>query len=73
MGSGVWAIMQFVFMPIMGSMLTDSVAAVILLSNFGPDWITSHGACADLAWLFVGRVISGITAASISTSMAMSA
>jgi len=68
----VWALMQFVSMPIMGS-LSDRFGRrpVILLSNFGLglDYILMALA-PNLAWLFVGRVISGITAASISTSMA---
>ena len=68
----VWALMQFVFMPIMGS-LSDRFGRrpVILLSNFGLglDYVLMALA-PNLAWLFVGRVISGITAASISTSMA---
>jgi DHA1 family tetracycline resistance protein-like MFS transporter len=68
----VWALMQFVSMPVMGS-LSDRFGRrpVILLSNFGLglDYILMALA-PNLAWLFVGRVISGITAASISTSMA---
>ena len=68
----VWALMQFVFMPIMGS-LSDRFGRrpVILLSNFGLglDYVLMALA-PNLAWLFVGRMISGITAASISTSMA---
>jgi DHA1 family tetracycline resistance protein-like MFS transporter len=59
-------------MPVMGS-LSDRFGRrpVILLSNFGLglDYILMALA-PNLAWLFVGRVISGITAASISTSMA---
>jgi len=59
-------------MPIMGS-LSDRFGRrpVILLSNFGlgVDYILMALA-PNLAWLFVGRLISGITAASISTAMA---
>jgi DHA1 family tetracycline resistance protein-like MFS transporter len=68
----VWALMQFLSMPVMGS-LSDRFGRrpVILLSNFGLglDYILMALA-PNLGWLFVGRVISGITAASISTSMA---
>jgi DHA1 family tetracycline resistance protein-like MFS transporter len=44
---------------------------VVLLSNFGLglDYVLMALA-PNLAWLFVGRVISGITAASVSTGMA---
>ena len=68
----VWAAMQFISMPVMGS-LSDRYGRrpVILLSNFGLglDYVLMALA-PNLAWLFVGRVISGITAASLSTSMA---
>ncbi len=68
----VWALMQFVSMPVMGA-LSDRFGRrpVILLSNFGLglDYVLMALA-PNLAWLFVGRVISGITAASISTGMA---
>ena len=68
----VWALMQFFAMPIMGA-LSDRFGrrTVILLSNFGLglDYVLMALA-PNLAWLFVGRVISGITAASISTGMA---
>ena len=68
----VWALMQFVSMPVMGA-LSDRFGRrpVILLSNFGLalDYVVMALA-PTLSWLFVGRVISGITAASISTGMA---
>ena len=68
----VWALMQFVSMPVMGA-LSDRFGRrrVILLSNLGLglDYVLMALA-PNLAWLFVGRVISGITAASISTAMA---
>jgi len=68
----VWALMQFLSMPVMGA-LSDRYGRrrVILLSNFGLglDYVLMALA-PNLAWLFVGRVISGITAASISTAMA---
>src|SRR6201988_4574881 len=68
----VWALMQFVFSPLLGS-LSDRFGRrpVVVLSNFGlsADYVLMALA-PSLAWLFVGRVISGITAASISTSFA---
>jgi DHA1 family tetracycline resistance protein-like MFS transporter len=68
----VWAVMQFVSMPVMGG-LSDRFGRrpVILLSNFGLglDYVLMALA-PNLRWLFVGRVISGVTAASISTAMA---
>src|SRR5207245_6245037 len=63
----VWALMQFVSAPVQG-VLSDRFGRrpVILLSNFGLglDYVLMAVA-PTLAWLFVGRVISGITAASI--------
>jgi DHA1 family tetracycline resistance protein-like MFS transporter len=68
----VWALMQFLSMPVMGA-LSDRFGRrrVVLLSNLGLglDYVLMALA-PNLKWLFVGRVISGITAASISTGMA---
>jgi DHA1 family tetracycline resistance protein-like MFS transporter len=65
-----WALMQFLFSPVLGS-LSDRFGRrpIILLSNFGLglDYILMALA-PNIRWLFVGRVISGITAASISTA-----
>jgi DHA1 family tetracycline resistance protein-like MFS transporter len=67
-----WALMQFFFSPILGG-LSDRFGRrpVVLLSNFGLalDYVLMALA-PSLSWLFVGRVISGITSASISTSFA---
>jgi MFS transporter, DHA1 family, tetracycline resistance protein len=67
-----WALMQFVFSPILGS-LSDRFGRrpVVLLSNFGLglDYVLMALA-PSLAWLFLGRVISGITSASVSTAFA---
>jgi DHA1 family tetracycline resistance protein-like MFS transporter len=67
-----WAAMQFFFSPILGG-LSDRFGRrpVVLLSNFGLalDYVLMALA-PSLSWLFVGRVISGITSASISTSFA---
>ena len=68
----VWALMQFVFSPVQGA-LSDRFGRrpVILMSNFGLglDYVLM-GLAPNLAWLFVGRVISGMCAASISTAFA---
>jgi MFS transporter, DHA1 family, tetracycline resistance protein len=68
----VWAAMQFVFAPVMGA-LSDRFGRrpVVLLSNFGLgcDYVLMALA-PTLSWLFAGRVISGITAASIPTANA---
>ena len=67
-----WALMQFVFSPVQGS-LSDHFGrrTVILISctGLGLDFILMALA-PNLWWLLVGRVISGITAASFSTAAA---
>lgn len=68
----VWHLMQFIAAPILGA-LSDRFGRrpVLLLSclGLGLDYILMALA-PDLTWLFVGRVISGITAASFSTAAA---
>src|SRR5438270_9692293 len=68
----VFAAMQFFFSPLLG-VLSDRLGRrpVILLSNLGLglDYLVMALA-PTLSWLFVGRVISGITAASITTGTA---
>ena len=68
----VWAAMQFLFSPVLGG-LSDRFGRrpIILLSNFGLglDYIVMALA-PTVWWLFAGRVISGITAASFSTASA---
>ncbi len=65
-----WALMQFIFSPVQGS-LSDHFGrrSVILIScaGLGLDFILMALA-PNLWWLLVGRVISGITAASFSTA-----
>jgi DHA1 family tetracycline resistance protein-like MFS transporter len=67
-----WALMQFIFSPVLGG-LSDRFGRrpVVLLSNFGLglDYVLMALA-PSLSWLFVGRVISGITSASVSTAFA---
>jgi MFS transporter, DHA1 family, tetracycline resistance protein len=67
-----FALMQFVFSPVLG-VLSDRFGRrpVILASNFGLGLDYFIMALApSIGWLFLGRVIAGITAASISTAMA---
>ena len=68
----VWALMQFVFSPILG-LLSDRFGRrpVILLSNAGLalDYVVMALA-PTLGWLFLGRVFSGITSASVPTAIA---
>lgn len=68
----VFAAMQFFFSPVLG-VLSDRYGRrpVILLSNLGLglDYIVMAMA-PSLWWLFIGRIISGITSASVPTAMA---
>src|SRR4051794_38549172 len=68
----VFAAMQFFFSPVLG-VLSDRYGRrpVILLSNLGLglDYIVMAMA-PTLPWLFLGRIISGITSASVPTAMA---
>src|SRR6188472_116782 len=68
----VFALMQFFFSPVLG-VLSDRYGRrpVILLSNLGLglDYIVMALA-PTIGWLFLGRIISGITASSIPTAMA---
>ncbi len=68
----VFAAMQFFFSPVLG-VLSDRFGRrpVILLSNLGLglDYIVMAVA-PTMSWLFVGRIISGITSSSIPTAMA---
>ena len=67
-----WGVMQFLFMPVLG-MLSDRFGRrpVILIScaGLGLDYFVMALA-PSMAWLFAGRVVSGITAASMSTAFA---
>ncbi|WP_421998296.1 TCR/Tet family MFS transporter [Reyranella sp.] len=70
--AAVWALMQFICSPFLG-MLSDRFGRrpVILVSclGMGLDYIFMALA-PSLALLFVGRIISGITAATIGTALA---
>jgi DHA1 family tetracycline resistance protein-like MFS transporter len=68
----VWAAMQFLFAPVLGA-LSDRIGRrpVILVSCLGLGIDYAVMALAPtVGWLFVGRVLSGITASSFSTSFA---
>ena len=68
----VFALMQFFFSPIIG-VLSDRIGRrpVLLLSSLGLglDYIVMALA-PTIGWLFLGRIISGVTASSIPTAMA---
>jgi len=70
--STIFALVQFFGSPILGT-LSDRVGRrpVVLLSNFGTalDYVILAIA-PNLAWLFVGRVLSGATTASITVASA---
>lgn len=68
----VYALMQFVFAPVLGN-LSDRYGRrpVLLFSlfGFGLDYLFTAYA-PTIAWLFVGRIVAGITGASFTTAMA---
>lgn len=70
--AATYAVTQFVFAPILGS-LSDRVGRrpVILISLFGLgiDYIIM-GLAPSMGWLFVGRLVAGVMGASITTANA---
>jgi DHA1 family tetracycline resistance protein-like MFS transporter len=67
-----WATMQFIFSPILGAW-SDRFGRrpIILISCFGLSIDYIFMALApSLSWLFVGRIISGITTSNVSTAFA---
>ena len=67
-----WGLMQFVFSPVLGALSDRYGRRPILLFStlgLGLDYILMAVA-PNLVWLFIGRVISGITAATFSTAYA---
>lgn len=68
----IYAFMQFIFAPILGSLSDHYGRRPVLLFSllgFGLDYIFLAFA-PTIGWLFVGRMISGITGASITTAAA---
>ena len=68
----LWAAMQFIFMPIVGALSDRFGRRPVLLASItglGLDWLLLALA-PDLTWLLVGRVLSGITSASVATATA---
>jgi DHA1 family tetracycline resistance protein-like MFS transporter len=69
---GAYAVMQFVFAPVLGN-LSDRYGRrpVLLFSlfGFGSDYLFTAFA-PSIGWLFVGRIVAGITGASMTTAMA---
>ena len=67
-----WALMQFTFSPVLGA-LSDRFGRrpvlLISMSGHGLDYVLMALA-PSLGWLFLGRIISGITASSFSTAYA---
>ena len=65
-----WALMQLIFSPVQGSLSDHFGRRIVILiscTGLGLDFILMALA-PSLWWLFVGRVISGIAAASFSTA-----
>ncbi len=65
-----YAAMQFIFSPILGGLSDQYGRRPVLLFSllgFGIDYIVL-GFAPTLAWLFVGRIIAGITGASFTTA-----
>lgn len=66
----IFAIMQFIFAPIMGGLSDMYGRRPVLLATlfaFGLDFIL-QGFAPNIWWLFIGRMIAGITGASFSTA-----
>lgn len=72
LASTLWALMQFAAMPVMGA-LSDRIGRrpVVLASNFGQgvDYV-AMALAPNLGWLLLGRLVSGITSASVATANA---
>lgn len=65
-----YAVMQFVFAPIIGALSDQYGRRPVLLASlfaFGLDFVL-QGLAPTIGWLFAGRIIAGITGASFSTA-----
>lgn len=69
---GAYAVMQFLFAPVLGNLSDRYGRRPILLFSlfgFGADYLFTAFA-PTITWLFVGRIFAGITGASMTTAMA---
>ena len=67
-----YAIMQFVFSPVIGNLSDAYGRRPVLLASlfaFACDYVLT-GFAPNIGWLFIGRIIAGITGASIPTAQA---
>ena len=64
-----WAAMQFIFSPVLGALSDRRGRRPVILLNLGLglDYLLMALA-PSLSWLFVGRLVSGLTSASFSTA-----
>jgi DHA1 family tetracycline resistance protein-like MFS transporter len=70
--TAAYAIMQFIFAPLVGNLSDKFGRRPVLLCSllgFGIDYLFSAFA-PTIAWLFVGRIVAGITGASFTTASA---
>jgi len=68
----VYALMQFVFAPVLGNLSDQYGRRPVLLFSlfgFGVDYLFL-GFAPSFGWLFVGRLVAGITGASFTTASA---
>lgn len=69
---GIYSLMQFVFSPILGRLSDRYGRRIVLLLSITGTGIgfLIMGVAPTLAWLFVGRILDGITGGNISTAQA---
>ncbi|HLL95687.1 MAG TPA: TCR/Tet family MFS transporter [Spirosoma sp.] len=70
--TGVYALMQFIFSPILGGLSDQFGRRPVLLFSlfgFGLDYVLT-GFAPTIGWLFMGRILAGITGASFTTANA---
>jgi len=70
--TAAYAVMQFIFAPLIGNLSDKFGRRPVLLCSllgFGIDYLFSAFA-PTIAWLFVGRIVAGITGASFTTAAA---
>jgi len=70
--TAAYAVMQFLFAPLIGNLSDKFGRRPVLLCSllgFGVDYLFSAFA-PTIAWLFVGRIVAGITGASFTTASA---